>query len=289
VIAVALWLPVAIPAAIAAATGQQFLLIDTSQVINYGQSAEGYFADLLGNLQDVTHGVFWILVVISFAALMIFGKTRQQVMTTFLIFWVAFCLLPLVSLASQPTPRYVVISMPALVLAIAAFAVFAWQHSKALGGVSAAAIVLWAVLYAVPFNVQLMTNPDGLPVGGSNVWFIRGHVTTSDAHRAAGDRIQGIKGIGTLYADWTVCRLVYYYEEAPIHCLEREPVAPQINAIIRNVWQDSHPLYLVTGPYPLDPSEIHDACADRLAYFDSGYNRASVWVIRRKKCPAAEF
>lgn len=64
-------------------------------MINTGDTAITYFVKLIQHITDLTNVIFLVLAAVSIVGLFLFN--RILVAATLLFFWLAFCLLPLVS------------------------------------------------------------------------------------------------------------------------------------------------------------------------------------------------
>lgn len=105
--------------------------------------------------------------------------------------------------------------MAPLAIVIGILTSYLLTHKRILGGVMMLALAVWALLYALPFNSLMNTNPYALPLDSTNVWFVKGAVSTSDAYRQIGALIRSMPEIKRFYSDWTACRLFFFYEDVP--------------------------------------------------------------------------
>jgi 4-amino-4-deoxy-L-arabinose transferase-like glycosyltransferase len=285
VIMLILWLPVLIPSYFAAKAGHPYLLIDTNVVINYGDSALTYVSNLITNSHALIHVSLLILALVSLIGLFLFERTMAS--GTLLLFWIALCLLPLVSYASQPTPRYIINVMAPLCLAIGLFISYLWNQRRQIfrlvGGLAFATTAGWAIFYALPFNAVLVTNPLNLPLDEPNYWFVNGAVNTNDAHRQAGQYLETLPGIENYYADWTVCRLMFFTTDVHVTCLERSDVIRQMNNIMQ-ARSDPRGIYLITGPWELDLRAVKGMCVTQIAFFDGVNHGVTAWLLQPGVC-----
>jgi 4-amino-4-deoxy-L-arabinose transferase-like glycosyltransferase len=287
-IVVLLWLPIVIPALIASTTDRPFGLLDTSQVINTGTTPGYYLFDLAQNSAGFAGTAFLVLALGSLLSLAFFKNRKGYRAFVFLFSWFVFCLWPLVAIASQTAPRYVVIALPPLTLALAFAVVIFYQRVRIIGIGLIAAVLLWAVTFAIPFNSLLLNRPLKLELSLSNRWYILGPSTTNDAWRQNGKFVNARPEITRIYSDWGSCRLMFYYINVPYTCLDREDIMPQIDMIFRNN-PALNTIYFTIGFRWLDRNALTEACPKKLIQYSSGYNDVSTWLIQRGACPAPTF
>lgn len=281
IIGLTLWLPILIPSYFAAVAGTPFLLIDTQNVIANSGTPLDYTVTLIRQSLDVTHVLFLGLALVSTIGLLIFSRTIAQ--GTFLLFWITFCLLPLISFASQPTPRYIINAMAPLCLMIGLFMSYALERRRVVGLGLVGVGAVWMFGYAVPFNMQMITDVEGLTLDETNRWFVDGPVSTNESIRATGVILSQIPNLERYYADWTICRLLFFYAEVPVVCLDRVDVADQMNQILAaQPAQDD--VIVVTGPWPFAAERIQGACVSRAAFFPSINNGVTTWRLDPLPC-----
>ena len=85
-----------------------------------------------------------------------------------------------------------------------------------------AALVVWAVGFALPFIRTDLTDPDKLDFSSTN-WteYQSGYLIADDAVRDAAAALNAIEPHPKLvYATWWLCHLMYFYADDPMTCLD---------------------------------------------------------------------
>ncbi|HLA41947.1 MAG TPA: hypothetical protein VJZ27_00840, partial [Aggregatilineales bacterium] len=139
----------------------------------------------------------------------------------FLLAWIFLIVFLSVIAASQIRTRYLMPVSAPLVLVVAYAAVLLWENGQSImRGILTLGFAVWLGLFAVPFVIQAMRDPNNLPLSESDrIRYLSGNFS-GDALRAGAEYINQLDSTGQeVYSTWGTCQLLYFYLDREITCL----------------------------------------------------------------------
>jgi hypothetical protein len=253
-----------------------------------------YVTGVLPLIADVTT---WGLLVVSAAALVFlilpFQSGRTQRGAWFVIGWLAvIALLPVVG-ARLVTLRYAMpVSGPlVIVLARAGWVVWFGESSLPVAPRRAGVALLagaWLGLFALPFLWTDWTDPLDLPLEGTNhTEYISGFLSADDGIRAAAESINQIPQEAPIYANWSLCHLLFFYTEPSIDCLSLDYPLRDLRAFLdADLTESGDVVYLALTGYEPFFERIDDLCWEEVAWHERPRitRPVGVWRLWRAPC-----
>lgn len=213
-----IWLPILIPAALAANTDDPFIIVNPENlqqlaISDPGEKTEKIFPEL------TAYTTLWVMLGMGLAvAYLIFNlKTRKLGLVFFV--WLLMLTFLSIIVAKVVRARYLMPVSSPMVLIIAYTVMHFWKKSPQLIRIGmVAAATLWLVGFALPFAYTASTQPDKLPLGQGEWNRYMSGTLSGDAlrHAAASVNAQAPQHV---YSTWGTCQLLYFYVETDVTCL----------------------------------------------------------------------
>jgi hypothetical protein len=261
-VVVIVWLPIVVPALIAADSEAPFMLFDPDNLSGQpGDRTQPSFARVVqyarGLLPLIADFTSWGFLIAAGAAIAL-GLTsrildrRRALFLLILVQWMALIALPAWLMATLITARYFVPVLAQLCLALALIVAALWRHGRprwAVRATLATAATLWLAGHVVPFTSTMLTDPYRLPFRGINyVEHTSGFFQSDRAVRSAAEVLDRISPDHTV-ATWKLCHLIFFHLDRVPRCLgPADPIADLSCAIER--LDDGESLFLAIANYP---------------------------------------
>lgn len=251
-----LWSPFVIPAYLARNSDEPFQLVNSFNVVrtekdpynawDYLQTIRPMLDEYLGaialNGQSISLWGGLVLVWLGF----MWRKPRPYF---FVSAWFLATMLLIVAIARLTSTRYFVPMAAPLSLMLALLIMT--MPFATLRKILLIPLVLWGMVWALPFAWQTVTNPQALPFTWVNeTEHLTGYLTATDATRQAAHFVNQLPEGERLYATWTLCHLIFYYVEAPLTCLPQESTGSSLQALIQALAPQDHFILLISGYQP---------------------------------------
>jgi 4-amino-4-deoxy-L-arabinose transferase-like glycosyltransferase len=151
-----------------------------------------------------------------------------------------------------------------------------------------ALIAAWLVTFALPFLWTEWHDPLDLPLHGTNrTEYISGSLSADDGVRAAAVTINQIEPGAPIYANWSLCHMLYFYLDREIECLSLDhPLRDLRNSLNRDLVQPDDMAYLALTGYKPFFETIQGVCWQEVASHDRPriIRPVGIWRFWRGAC-----
>jgi hypothetical protein len=286
------WLPVLVPAFIAADSDTPFMLFhpdnlsgqpgDATQP-SFGRIVE-YARALLPLIADFTSWAFLVAAgaaVVGGLASRILDRSRALFLLL-LVQWMALIALPVWLMATLVTARYFVPVLAPSCLAVALIAVELWRQGRPrwlIRAILAITATLWLAGHVVPFTTTLLNDPHRLPFRGTNyVEHTAGFFQSDQAVRNAADVLDRASPADTV-ATWRLCHLIFLHLDRMPSCLDPTRPSADLRDTIDQL-EACEPLLLAVADYPPFYERYEVVESEVIASFDRERIHRPVQVVR---------
>jgi hypothetical protein len=250
-------------------------------------------------VSEVTTRQLWIGIYIAAGLMLCFQRTRKSAL--FLVAWLLVILVPPFVASQLVTLRYFMPAGVPLVLLLAMVshvpgelqrlpfgvpylaAIWNRLHLKWLvRGALVVGLVAWAVLFALLFAQTDLTAPEDLDFSSTNYTeYQSGYLTGDDAVRSAADTLNNLNPPGeTIYANWWLCHLLYFYASREIICLDHHTPRTDLAQHLRRDAPPGTDVYLALSGYQPFFESLTGVCSEPIAEYKHPHINNPAWSVR---------
>ncbi len=261
------WLPILIPAYVHRYDEPPFQIVDNFNIKTTNaneHSLDEYFWAAVPIVSEFLTRELMLVGLLAAGYWIGVGRVNPQQLRhgVYIIGWLLALAMPSLYAATIITSRYFMPLSAPFVLLIAYVLVSLWEGKYFTPAVRmgvAGVAAFWIVTFAYPFLRDTLNDPQALPLTGtSSIEYLSGYVSGDIAIQQAGAALDKLNPPPErIYANWSVCPMLYLYTEQQLTCLDRNRNISGLTQHLNDEMPDCGESIFVVSGYPDSVLNVH--------------------------------